>query len=548
MLERLFLAALPLLGAYLFLRLRYFRLKQYAHIPQLKPSLVWGHMKAVHEYALRLQADSHIDPAFAAMSDDLGNPPLFLVDLRPVNHAMAIVTSHEVAEQFSRASKLFPWSVPKSPTINSFVHLVGRNSILTREGEDWKQLRKRFNPGFAPQHLMTLLPCILDKTWLFLEHLDSYARTGDAFLLDVLTTNLTFDIIGAVVMDTDFDAQHQHRARQGEFIQLFGELVSSYGNDSVNLPWWASPRREFRRYRIASRLDRLLASIIRQKHAAQQSPSAPKSRSILSLALRDTTDLTDQMVKDTGDQIKTFLFAGHDTTAIVLAWAIYELSRTPRALSAVRAELDEVFGSDPDPASIRDQLLSPDGDDKIRRLSYTSAVIKETLRLYPPAASARMSPAGSGFTVRTPQGETICVDGLVIYNCSSLIQRDRAVYGESADDFVPERWLGDTNTSEESETQEAHAAADEKGGHAKIPPSAWRPFERGPRNCIGQELANIEARVILATVARRYDFVKVGVGENALDERGLPVVDEKGQYKVTSELYNVSGNGIVFEL
>jgi cytochrome P450 len=70
-----------------------------------------------------------------------------------------------------------------------------------------------------------------------------------------------------------------------------------------------------------------------------------------------------------------------------------------------------------------------------------------------------------------------------------MIQRDRDVYGSNANDFVPERWLGD--------------AAE------KIPTSAWRSFERGPRNCIGQELAILEARVVIALVARRYDFVKV---------------------------------------
>jgi cytochrome P450 len=70
-----------------------------------------------------------------------------------------------------------------------------------------------------------------------------------------------------------------------------------------------------------------------------------------------------------------------------------------------------------------------------------------------------------------------------------MIQRDPDVYGDTADDFVPERWLDD--------------AASE------IPASAWRAFERGPRNCIGQELAGLESRVVVALVARRYDFVKV---------------------------------------
>ena len=79
-----------------------------------------------------------------------------------------------------------------------------------------------------------------------------------------------------------------------------------------------------------------------------------------------------------------------------------------------------------------------------------------------------------------------------------------------------------------------------------MPASAWRPFERGPRNCIGQELANLEARVILASVARRYDFVKVGAGEVRLNERGEPVLNEKGQYEVKSELFNVSHSNALY--
>jgi cytochrome P450 len=109
------------------------------------------------------------------------------------------------------------------------------------------------------------------------------------------------------------------------------------------------------------------------------------------------------------------------------------------------------------------------------------------------------------------------------------------VYGETADDFMPERWTGDVDTSS--------ATVDEDGtttGASKIPISSWRAFERGPRNCIGQELANLEARVILACVMRRYDFVKIGTGEVETDEKGQPIVDEKGKYKTKSELISVS--------
>ena len=137
-----------------------------------------------------------------------------------------------------------------------------------------------------------------------------------------------------------------------------------------------------------------------------------------------------------------------------------------------------------------------------------------------------MSPPGAGFTVTTSTGENFCLDDCTIYNCNPIIQRDRTVYGESADDFVPERWL-----SEEC-----------KG----FPPGAWRPFECGPRQCIGQDLALMEARIVLALVARRYDFVKVGLGSVVLadgdNEDSGPVPDEKGRIKTKDDLFNVSTN------
>lgn len=79
-----------------------------------------------------------------------------------------------------------------SPTSSKWLDLGAENY----QGEEWKRLRKRFNPGFAPGHLFSLLPCILDKTSVFMENLDGYAKTGEEFHLNELCVNLTFDIIG----------------------------------------------------------------------------------------------------------------------------------------------------------------------------------------------------------------------------------------------------------------------------------------------------------------------------------------------------------------
>lgn len=107
---------------------------------------------------------------------------------------------------------------------------------------------------------------------------------------------------------------------------------------------------------------------------------------ILTLSLQEVGSLTPQIMEETYDQLKTFLFAGHDTTSTTITWSIYELFRTPRALKAVRDELDTLFGpgtgvrgSD----SVQEKLLAPGGGELIHRMTYMSALIKEVLRLHP---------------------------------------------------------------------------------------------------------------------------------------------------------------------
>jgi len=289
-------------------------------------------------------------------------------------------------------------------------------------------------------------------------------------------------------------------------------------------------------------MDVALFKIIREKFDnIQQSRGAEtkitKDRSVLALALQDVSDLTPKISQVIADQCKTFLFAGHDTTSILLQRLFYALSIHPVCLAKIRAEHDSIFG-DSDPQIIL--LAKP--EDTMKSLVYTRACIKEALRLWPPAATARMT--RDKFAITTRNGDTVLVDDCVIYPMQHIIHRAPALYGPSANDFVPERWTGDADTSSATNVDAAAPSANGSTSGAaegvKIPPSAWRPFERGPRNCIGQELANLEAKTILACVLRRYDFVKVGVGEVVRDEKGEPVVDEKGRYKTKSELLSVS--------
>lgn len=128
------LAVTTLVLAYLYTRLRYHRYKQLAGFPQLRPvSLLWGDLKNIHEYLQQGPPQGHVDLAFTKMREKLGNPSLFTIDTWPMQYSMAIICDHDVAEQVSKVSKTFHWSVPKSPTFSNLLPLIGYQSILINE-------------------------------------------------------------------------------------------------------------------------------------------------------------------------------------------------------------------------------------------------------------------------------------------------------------------------------------------------------------------------------------------------------------------------------
>ncbi|KAM7188007.1 cytochrome P450 52A11 [Naviculisporaceae sp. PSN 640] len=514
---------IALLAVYLYRRLSYKRLEQYAKFPQHLPSRVLGHLATVDEFMKKaVPPKGHADMAFAAMHEALGRPPVMLVDLRPVSSVLLVVGNYSIAEQVTGSSNLFAYGPPKVREMwKEFEYLTGPSSIVAINGEEWKTLRKRFSPGFQPRHLLKLLPSILDKISLFIGRLEKHARTGEEFLLQSYATDLTFDIIGRVALDIDMDAQLDHPSPTEitEYTRRFRSLISTYAGESLDLPWWCTPWKDLKRRRESRFCRQKLRSIVRERHTeylAQQNSDNISSRSILSMSLQGIETLTPQIIDTTCDQLSTFLFAGHDTTSTLMSWALYELSRTPRALAAVRSELDSLLGPDTEPSSIIARLSQPGNEDLLNRMPYISAVLKETLRLWPPGGSSRMTPPGTGLTISTPETGTLCLDGLLIYPIMSIIQRDPAVFGETANQFIPERWL------------------DEK---KDIPLGAWRPFERGPRNCIGQELALIEVKAMIAVAVRHFDFEKVGLGATLVGGDGEPEVDEAGQFRVKEKIY-----------
>jgi cytochrome P450 len=180
--------------------------------------------------------------------------------------------------------------------------------------------------------------------------------------------------------------------------------------------------------------------------------------------------------------LKVFMVAGHDTTASILSYVYYVLSTHTAIRDAVRREHDAVFG--PDPTAVTAKITA--APTLLNQLPYTVAVIKETLRMFPPFGTIR---AGSAdfFLTHPDTGEHYPTEGMMIFGCSMAAHRLKAFWPEP-NRCIPERWLVP------------------EGDPLHPRKNAFRPFELGPRNCIGQEMAMLELRMILAMTVRDFDI------------------------------------------
>ena len=182
-------------------------------------------------------------------------------------------------------------------------------------------------------------------------------------------------------------------------------------------------------------------------------------------------------------QIRLFVFLGHDSTSSTICYALHLLSQNPAALQRIRSEHDQIFGKDVSKAA----TLLEEQPQLLNELPYTTAVIKEALRLFPPAATSRQGKPGTSIQ---DDLDTVCPtdDVMMIWTIHVELHRSPK-YWKYPDDFLPERWLVDP-------THELFPATQ----------NAWRAFEHGPRNCLAQGIVMSQLKIILACLVREFDF------------------------------------------
>lgn len=260
--------------------------------------------------------------------------------------------------------------------------------------------------------------------------------------------------------------------------------------------------------------------------------SAPKSKqvkSVIALAIEsyisESEDeqqvlkkprLDDTFADGVSHQIRLFLFAGNDTTASSISYVFHCLSKYPETRIQLRQEHDAIFGPNiSDAATLLKQQPA-----LLNQCRYTLAVIKETLRIYPPTAALRQSVPGS--TITTAAGTVLPSEDLYIITNTWATHLNPRVWVRPKE-FLPERWLV-------------------QPGHELYPPTGgFRPFDIGPRACIGQGLSLSEMRVVVVMTAR--SFVLSGAYEewDAIQEAKMGLWEKMGRWVWGKEIDTVNG-------
>ncbi|MCJ1312291.1 hypothetical protein MMC25_005965 [Agyrium rufum] len=263
---------------------------------------------------------------------------------------------------------------------------------------------------------------------------------------------------------------------------------------------------------IHKELDRRFSSMQEAGGSAKRHVSVAESA--IQYHLQELTshvgDSTPQFRTEITGLIKSFLFAGYETTSTSICYVFYLLSKHEDVLKKVRDEHNSVLGTDP---SVAASLIS-NNPALLNQLPLTLAVVKETLRLFPTVSSTRAGEVG--FSVIGDDGKSYPTDNCLVWSIPQAIHRDPQ-YWPSPDNFIPERWLA------------------EPGDPLYPVKSAWRPFEHGPRNCIAQELAITEMKVVMVMTARELEIKVVYEEWDALHpSRGPKSVAGERAYQVIS--------------
>jgi cytochrome P450 len=363
-------------------------------------------------------------------------------------------------------------------------HFLGKG-LLTTHGEAWRTQRRLIQKGFDRKQLDALSSIMQDSLADSLRYFDRQIGSGPVdiypHLMKMTFAMVARSLFGARLKDEDIDlVSHTICAVQGFIVR---QTLQPYLN-----PYFAVSGELRRHEDMRARADSILMAYIKQRR--NQEPGHDLLQTLMDARYSDGEGMRDELVLSESMQL---LVAGHETSSNGLSWLLYLLSSRPDCLERVRQEFDSVLGEAP--------LSYAD----VPRLEFTTQVIQEGLRLYPPFWMIdRMAVADDRVgEVDIPGGSTV-----IIY-----------VYGAH---HAPRSW-----ESPESFEPERFNKANEK----LRKPFTHLPFGGGPRGCIGGNYAMLQMLMILSHLLRRYDFQLVP--GQTIEARPMVILQPKHGIRMT---------------
>jgi len=329
--------------------------------------------------------------------------------------------------------------------------IVG-SGLLTSDGALWDRQRAAIQPAFYMDHIKRYADVMVERTAATADRLDA-GETVDAH---AELTRTTLEILLDCMFGADIDFEERGLYDTVDAIQT----PLQPNNQPVTLfaPDWLPVPMLRRAERARGELRETVTAILEARRRTDEDRT-----DLLSMLLDSDTAMADEQVRD---EMLTFLIAGHETTALTLTYTLDLLSRTPEAERRLHEELRTVVDGRP---TIEDVFA----------FEYAEAVVKEAMRLYPPAYEIRREPSEpvvfGDFSV--PEGSLLLLPVWVLH------RDDR--FWDAPEQFRPSRWLD---------------------GEPDRPEFAYFPFGGGPRRCIGRQFAMTEAQLVLATLLDQWRF------------------------------------------
>jgi cytochrome P450 len=334
------------------------------------------------------------------------------------------------------------------------------DGLLNSQDETWLRQRRFIQPLFTRRRIAGYGRSMAEEASDLVDRWRPRAAGGNPVDLHAEMSRLTLRVVGRLLFGSDVERAVPVVAYA---FPILGEYALGRAFAPVRLPRsWPTPSNR-RALRAQRALYGICDELITRRRAA-----GGQGEDLLSLLVgaRDGGEQLDDA--EIRDQVLIFLLAGHDTTAIALTFALYLLGRHPDAQRRVHDEVDAVLGD-----------RTPAAED-VDRLPYTTMVLKEAMRLYPPAwGLGRRNAAGDridGFEI--PPGADVVL--------SAWVTHRHPLFWEDAERFDPERFHPER----------------EAGRHRH----AYFPFGAGPRACIGQYFSMLEAVIALAVIAQHYEL------------------------------------------